>query len=156
MAYQSRILESQSALYIGIPRYKLARSYPNDLGLFFESTTKPNFTPVIEGGQLVRWFLANRKDPVKEFPFPKELANLYTWANTQVLKQGIVPVRAEVLSPDEEKCASFAKPYVLFGTDDARNHLLAFVRKVADSRVCVEKGPQHIGELLRDPLVFSK
>lgn len=143
----ARILERESGRYSS----RDIRRYPCNLGLFFESTTKPSFTPVFEAKQFARWVLTNDRDPVKDYPLPTELVNFYTWAQVQAKKQGIVPVRAEVLLPDEERCTGYAAPYVIFGTDDAQRHLQAFERKIADSRTSIETA-RHIGELTKPVL----
>ncbi len=119
--------------------------HPYNLGLFFESTTKPSFTPVVEGDDFVRWVLANNRDPVKDFPFP--LKNLYTWAGAQVLKEGIFVARAELLSPDERKCVPYGVPYVIFGSDDAKKHLLSSKEKAQGTRFVKEAS--HIGDLIK-------
>lgn len=153
MVVQKGLLERQAELYRDISVDRIRTVYSENLGVFFESTTKPRFTPIVPAPLLMAWVRRNARDPLHYFLFPPELHNSYNWAKKQVEKHGIAVVAHEISVPEEQACRELGyNPYHIYGTDEAAKHLLASLRSRIVGRLPDTAGSKHISEILKDTL----
>jgi hypothetical protein len=106
-----------------------------NLGRFYESKRKPAFMPVVQAGQLENWVETHDgRDPMKEYPWPRELINVFSWARKHAECKGIAAFRVVPTTAEQLACQRIGyNPFDLYGDDDAQEHLRAFIKKVGES-----------------------
>jgi hypothetical protein len=132
-----------------------------NLGRFYELTRKPTFMPVVPEGELEKWVAAHEgKDPIKQYPWPRDLVNVASWARKHAEREGIVAFRVSLNDeqPVDERrraCLSLGyNLYDLYGDHEANKHLFHFLRLVQASRAQEKLPPsKRSGEQKMGPLI---
>ncbi len=157
MTYHIRgVLEERADQFAGLSPRELMLRYPCDFGVLYEKA-KSTFGVAVPAQLLAAWIRKNNRDPIRDFPWPSELPNLYFWAQKQAEKNGIVPVHSDqgaISAVDKALSEMGYQGFRVYGTSEAETHFGNSLRAHARSKTppSQRSGARKIGDILRETL----